>query len=89
MTARLEKIFRIWFLLIPLGVLLVAVSVIHIVFRVSDPVIFLLPNDPTAWLLLGTGILLLLAGSSRGFKAGVMQLVRRFLTWMQRRKNRH
>ncbi|MFX0170211.1 MAG: hypothetical protein ACFE89_12795 [Candidatus Hodarchaeota archaeon] len=87
MTDRLDTIFRIWILLLPVGILLLATSIAHFTFRVLSPALFLLPNDPAAWLMLATGVLLVLAGSSRGFKERVKRLVREILAWIQGRRS--
>lgn len=88
MSDLLERIFRIWILLVPIGFLLVAISSVHFWFRMVDPVLFVLPNDPAAWLILLTGILLIVMGLSQGFKTRVKQLLRRTQEWIHRHKTR-
>ena len=86
MTDRLDQIFRIWVLIAPIGVLLITISTIHFLVRGVNPAVFVLYNDPAAWLMLLTGILLIVAGLSRSFKFRVLRLVRQALAWLNRRR---
>jgi hypothetical protein len=86
MSDRVNRFFRIWVFLAPSGALLVLTSSVHFLLRIVNPVVFVLPNDPAAWFMLLTGILLIVAGLSRSFKARVIQLVRQSLEWIKRRR---
>jgi hypothetical protein len=86
MSDRVDRCFQIWVLLVPIGILLVATSCVHFLTRIIPPAVFVLPNDPAAWLMLLTGVLLIVAGLSKGFKARLMQLVRQSLDWIYKHR---